>query len=233
MSSVLWGTIWYARYFIEDKCCWRTTGYQFCIYTLTSLDSYVDCHNDAAYWQIPAIYFWESRTGLTPWGRDKWSRIRRWHFQMYFLQWKLSNFDWNFIEFCSQGSNWQYLSLRLDNGLAPNRRQAIIWTNTDPIHCHIYAALGGDELIELTDAIRYVYDFLFTFYLFVDTQRWTVFAEYAFLIVFTIYICSLLKFQYSFCTYSLPILKYCYNWTACLCLYIWCLCIYSSLYIVV
>ena len=26
------------------------------------------------------------------------------------------------------------------------RRQAIIWTNADPIHCHIYVALRGDEL---------------------------------------------------------------------------------------
>ena len=33
-----------------------------------------------------------------------------------------------------------------NNGLAPNRRQAIIWTNADPIHWHIYAALRGDEL---------------------------------------------------------------------------------------
>ena len=28
----------------------------------------------------------------------------------------------------------------------PNRRQAIIWTNIDPIHWRIYAALGGDVL---------------------------------------------------------------------------------------
>ena len=34
----------------------------------------------------------------------------------------------------------------LDNGLAPNRRQVIIWTNVHPIHWCIYAALGGDEL---------------------------------------------------------------------------------------
>ena len=34
----------------------------------------------------------------------------------------------------------------LDNGLAPYRRQAIIWTNADPIHWRIYAPLGGDEL---------------------------------------------------------------------------------------
>ena len=44
--------------------------------------------------------------------------------------------------------NWQNPSIGLDNGLAPNRRQAIIWTNADPIHWRIYAALGGDELTE-------------------------------------------------------------------------------------
>ena len=31
--------------------------------------------------------------------------------------------------------------------LAPNTRQAIIWTNADPIHWRIYAAQGGDELM--------------------------------------------------------------------------------------
>ena len=35
-----------------------------------------------------------------------------------------------------------------DNGLAPNRRQAIIWTNADLINWRIYAALVGDELME-------------------------------------------------------------------------------------
>ena len=28
-------------------------------------------------------------------------------------------------------------SIGLDNGLAPNRRQAIIWTNADPVHWHM------------------------------------------------------------------------------------------------
>ena len=37
----------------------------------------------------------------------------------------------------------------LDNGLAPNRRQAIIWTNAHLIHWHIYAALWGDKLMKL------------------------------------------------------------------------------------
>ena len=30
---------------------------------------------------------------------------------------------------CSEGSNEQYYSISSDNGLAPSRRQAIIWTN--------------------------------------------------------------------------------------------------------
>ena len=38
-------------------------------------------------------------------------------------------------------------SFGLGNGLALNRRQAIIWTNADWIHRRIYVALGGDELI--------------------------------------------------------------------------------------
>ena len=32
--------------------------------------------------------------------------------------------------------------------MVPNRLQAIIWTNADPIHWRIYAALGGDESSE-------------------------------------------------------------------------------------
>ena len=32
--------------------------------------------------------------------------------------------------------------------MAPNKRQAIIWTNDDPVHWRINAALGGDELKE-------------------------------------------------------------------------------------
>ena len=35
-----------------------------------------------------------------------------------------------------------------DNGLAQNRRQAITWSNTDPVHWRIFVALGGDELTE-------------------------------------------------------------------------------------
>ena len=55
------------------------------------------------------------------------------HFQMLFLEWKYMNFE-------------QFSSLGSDNGYATTRRQAIIWTNVDPVHRGIYAALGGDEL---------------------------------------------------------------------------------------
>ena len=34
-----------------------------------------------------------------------------------------------------------------DNGLAPNRRQAIIWTNVGMLYWHIYVSLGLIELM--------------------------------------------------------------------------------------
>ena len=34
----------------------------------------------------------------------------------------------------------------LDNGMVPNRWQANIWTNADPVHWRIFAALGGGGL---------------------------------------------------------------------------------------
>ena len=42
--------------------------------------------------------------------------------------------------------------ITLDNGLAPNRRQAIIWTNADQIYWRVYAALGGEDLRCLSHA---------------------------------------------------------------------------------
>ena len=40
----------------------------------------------------------------------------------------------------------EYASIGSGNGLAPNRRQAITWTNAEPVHWRIYAALWGDGL---------------------------------------------------------------------------------------
>ena len=57
---------------------------------------------------------------------------------MYFRKWKDLYFD-----FDSNEPNWLYPSIGSDNGLAPNRRQAIIWINADPNDWRIYVAYGG------------------------------------------------------------------------------------------
>ena len=55
-------------------------------------------------------------------------KLCRQHFQAHLLEWKLWYFDQSFIEICSQGFNWKYSSTGLDDGLAPVRRLANIWT---------------------------------------------------------------------------------------------------------
>ena len=57
-----------------------------------------------------------------------------------FLFW--FTFHWNLL----LRIQWQYRSIGLDNGLAPNSQQAINLTNADPIHWRIYAALEADDL---------------------------------------------------------------------------------------
>ena len=47
---------------------------------------------------------------------------------MHFLEWNCINFDEVFTEVYSQESNQQYSSIGSDNGLAPAKRQAIVWT---------------------------------------------------------------------------------------------------------
>ena len=74
---------------------------------------------------------------------------------MHFHERKSLYFNSNFTEVCSHGPYWQYSSIGSDNGLAPNRRQAIVWTNADKIHWRIYAALGGDELSYPSDDLSY------------------------------------------------------------------------------
>ena len=68
------------------------------------------------------------------------------YFQMHFLEWNVLCFDSNFTEVCSRRSNLQCDSLVFGNGLAPNRQQAINWTDADTVHWRIYASPGGDEL---------------------------------------------------------------------------------------
>ena len=66
---------------------------------------------------------------------------------MHFREWKVLYFDCNFIEARSP--------VGLGDGLEPNRRQAIVWTNADWIHWRIYAALGADVLIAMVWFVFY------------------------------------------------------------------------------
>ena len=59
---------------------------------------------------------------------------------------KFSNLTKISLKFVPKGPIDNNPTIGLDNGLAPNRRQAITWTNGDPIRRRIYAALGGDVL---------------------------------------------------------------------------------------
>ena len=52
------------------------------------------------------------------------------------------------LKFVPKGPIHNNPAFGLDNGMAPNRHQAFIWTNADPVHWRIYEALGGDELTE-------------------------------------------------------------------------------------
>ena len=58
-------------------------------------------------------------------------------------------FGKNFTEVCPLWYYWWYFYIGLDNGWAPNRRQAIIWINADPKHGRIYAALGEMSLVHV------------------------------------------------------------------------------------
>ena len=58
------------------------------------------------------------------------------------------------MKFVPEGPIGNNPEFRLDNGFAPNKRQAIIWTNADSIHWRIYAALGGDELNVVLNGAR-------------------------------------------------------------------------------
>ena len=87
---------------------------------------------------------------LTHWGGGKMVAISQMTFSNAFSWMKMFKFWLNFTEVCSQGSNWQYSKIGSDNGLAPNKRQAIIWTN-DALGCRrINASLGLNELRILT-----------------------------------------------------------------------------------
>ena len=118
----------------------------------------INWHIYAALWRrwvnISMINILSLNTGrVNTEAETKWSPYRRWQLQVHFLEWKLLNFKWNFTKISSLWSNWQYGSIGSDNGLAPNRRQAIIWTNVGTFYWRIYASLGLNELMFINSTI--------------------------------------------------------------------------------
>ena len=59
-------------------------------------------------------------------------------FSNTFFEWRLLNFKWNSIEIRYLWFWWQYVNIGSDNGLAPNRRQAISWTNEGMFYWRTY-----------------------------------------------------------------------------------------------
>ena len=65
---------------------------------------------------------------------------------MHFHEWKICMSIQISLKFVPKALIDNWVSADSDNGgLVSNRRQAITWTNADPIHWRIYVALGGDE----------------------------------------------------------------------------------------
>ena len=78
---------------------------------------------------------------------------------MHFDESKVFYFDSNFTEFCPQRfnwqkkkkkKNWQKVSICLGNGLMPDKRQAITWTNGDPVQeiilLRIFYYMSGNNI---------------------------------------------------------------------------------------
>ena len=85
---------------------------------------------------------------LRYWVRDKTVAILQTTFRHPFLVWKSLHPYSNFIEICFQQSALWYAMVGSDNGLASNRRQAIICTSRDSLaYWGIYASLGIGESI--------------------------------------------------------------------------------------
>ena len=83
----------------------------------------------------PVLISWSALTHLPP---EEMAAISQTICSKAFLWMKMYEYRLKF--------HW---SLFPDNGLAPTRRQAIIWTNVDPVHRRIYAALGGGGWVKV------------------------------------------------------------------------------------
>ena len=77
-------------------------------------------YRSVALYRLPGVAYWD---------RDKIDAISHTTLSNAFFEWKCLNSDYNLTEVFSEGSKYQYSIIDSDNGLAPSRRQAIIWIN--------------------------------------------------------------------------------------------------------
>ena len=66
-------------------------------------------------------------------------------FSSAFLDWKPSNLKWYCVIMGFLKSNLRHVIIASDNGLAPNRQQAVIWTSDDLVYRCVYASPGLSE----------------------------------------------------------------------------------------
>ena len=83
---------------------------------------------------------------LTHWGRDKMTAISQTTLSITFSSMRMLEFRLKFQLSLFLRVQSQYSSIGSDNGLSPNRRQAIILTNDGLSFWRIYASLGLNEL---------------------------------------------------------------------------------------
>ena len=130
---------------MNPPCIWAMLFRRACGIKIAHLLQYISITWVNVWWKYKM--FWNQFLPLSHHiTRYVYGTRRRRHFQGHFHEWELLNFNHNLTEICSLGSNSKYGSIGPDNGLAPNRRQAIIWTNDDLGYWRIYASLGLNEL---------------------------------------------------------------------------------------
>ena len=107
----------------------------------------------------PALNPWAP---LTLWGPYKMTTILQPMYSNAFFQWKLLYFDSNFSKICSHWLNYQNSSIALDDSLAIQWQQAIMWTNDGLVYWCTYASLSLQYLTNAFNLILARFLHLFT-----------------------------------------------------------------------
>ena len=113
-------------------------------WNLPCIESYQDCSKD---WPVSrclrtarpfdrSVTIRTIRWCITHWGRDKIDAISQTIFVNAFSWMKNFEFQY-FIDICSLGSNWQYIIIGSENGLASNRHYLNQWGSS--LLMHLYA----------------------------------------------------------------------------------------------